>query len=64
MSAPAINTPYAERDESPEVISRELWELFDERIQHDGQWNINRHTCRTDEDLLKAMPGLLPREKP
>jgi hypothetical protein len=41
--------------------NRERWDWFDDRIRNDGQCYVNGQVCRTDEDFLKALKSLKPR---
>jgi hypothetical protein len=41
--------------------NRERWDWFDDRIRNDGQCQVNGQVCGTDEDFLKALKGLKPR---
>jgi hypothetical protein len=42
--------------------NRERWDWFDGRIRNDGQCEVNGQVCRTDQDFLKALRTLKPRE--
>ena len=42
-------------------VNAQWWKDFDFRLERFGYWRVNGIECRTDEDLLAAVPDLEPR---